>query len=238
MSDDREARERWSTAHGGIDPDASAWVSGWLSIVHRLTRPLAGRGIPPARVTLAGVLVAALVPLLAWRGDGWPLLATVCVVASGLLDGVDGALARWDGSTTPWGGVLDELADRCSDLMLLAALGLLGAPWWLCVLAAVLTLLLESVRSSARVAGLEGVGVVTVWERPARLVAAAFGTGLCGLAWLAADLLPWADAPERIAGAVAAIAVALAVVGLVHLLLRVHRALSARAPLRPDRPAR
>lgn len=233
--DDKASREQWSAAHGGLDPDGSVWVSGWLSIVDRVTRPLAGRGIPPSRVTAAGVVVAALVPLLAWAGDGWPLAATGCVVLAGLLDGIDGALARRDGTATAWGSVLDELADRCSDLLLLAALAVLGAPWWLCVLAAVLTLLLESVRSSARVAGLDGIGVVTVWERPSRLIVVAFGAGLCGLTWATSGVTGWADdTAPWIAGVAATVAVALALFGLVHLVVRVRRAMRDETAVRPD----
>lgn len=237
---ERTAREQWSAAHGGLDPDASVWVSGWLAIVHRVTRPLAGRGIPPSRVTAAGVVVAALVPLLAWAGGGWPLAAAACVVLAGLLDGVDGALARQDGTATPWGRVLDELADRCSDLLLLAALAVLGAPWWLWVAAAVLTLLLESVRSSARVAGLDGVGVVTVWERPSRLIVAGFGTGLCGVTWAVSCLVAGADdAASWIAGVAASVALGLALVGLVHLVVRVRRTMRDEpAALRPGPPDR
>lgn len=221
-SDDAAARERWSRAHGGVDPDASVWIAGWLSIVHRLTGRLAGRGIPPGRVTVAGLLVSVLVPLLAWAGHGWPLAAAACAVAAAVLDGVDGALARWEGTESAWGGVLDDVADRCSDLLLLAALALLGAPVGLCAAAGVLTLLLESARSSARAAGLPGIGALTVWERPSRVIVAAFGTGLCGIAALAQAR---DDAGRWIATAAAAVAVLLSVVGLLHLLVALRRAL-------------
>ena len=228
MSDDRAARERWSAAHGGVDPDSSRWISGWLSIVHRLTGRLAGRGIDPAVVTAAGLVVSATVPLLAWLGGRWPLLAIVCVVAAGLLDGIDGALARWDGTASRWGSVLDDLADRCSDLLLISALAFLGAPPALCLAAGVLTLLLESARASARAAGLDGIGVLTVWERPSRIIVAAFGVGLCGVV---DSSMPW------IATGAAAIAVVLATIGLLHLLVVLRRTLSGDQ-VTPDPPAR
>lgn len=232
-ADDARARERWSAAHGGLDPGSSRWVSGWLSLVHRCTRPLAGRGVPPGRVTVAGLAVAATVPALAWAGHGWPLAAAVCVVLSGVLDGIDGALARWDGSGTRWGGVLDDLVDRCSDLLMLAALAVLGAPAAWCVAAAVLTLLLEGVRASARVAGMDGIGTLTLWERPSRLVVTAFGTAACGVAGLVA---PLRDAVAEIAGTAAAVAVLLAVVGVVQLVVAVRRALLGE--VRPAPPSR
>jgi phosphatidylglycerophosphate synthase len=221
VTDDAAARDRWSRAHGGVDPDASVWISGWLSIVHRLTRRLAGRGVAPGHITAAGVLVAALVPLLAWLGDGWTLAAAGCAVVAALLDGIDGALARWDGSESAWGHVLDEIADRCSDLLMLGALALLGAPVWLCGAAGVLTVLLEAARSSARADG-RGIGTLTVWERPSRVIVAAFGTGLCGIAALAGAP---DDAPRWIATGAAAVAVLLGVAGLAHLLVVLRRTL-------------
>jgi phosphatidylglycerophosphate synthase len=220
--DDVAARERWSQAHGGVDPDSSMWIAGWLSIVHRVTGPLAGRNVPPGRITAAGLVVSALVPLLAWIGDGWALAAAACAVVAALLDGMDGALARWDGVESAWGRVLDDVVDRCSDLLLLLALALLGAPAGLCVAAGIATLLMESARSSAQAAGLPGIGVLTVWERPSRVIVAAFGTGLCGIA----ALVP---APDDTAGWIAtgaaAIAVLLSAVGLLHLLVVLRRAL-------------
>jgi phosphatidylglycerophosphate synthase len=228
MTDDRAARDRWSAAHGDVDPDSSFWISGWLSIVHRLTGRIAGRGISPSLVTAAGLGVSATVPLLAWLGGRWPLLAIVCVVAAALLDGIDGALARWDGTASRWGSVLDDLADRCSDLLLIAALWFLGAPLGLCLAAGVLTLLLESARASARAAGMDGIGALTVWERPSRIIVAAFGTGLSGIV---DSSMPW------IATGAASIAVALAVIGLLHLLVVLRRTLRDTQVM-PDPPAR
>ncbi|MET0448422.1 MAG: CDP-alcohol phosphatidyltransferase family protein [Aeromicrobium sp.] len=226
MSD--QAREQWSRAHGDVDPDSSRWISGWLSIVHRLTARLAGRGISPGLVTGAGLLVSAAVPLLAWLGDWWPLLAAVCVVAAGLLDGIDGALARWDGTASRWGGVLDDLVDRCSDLLMISAIALLGAPAGLCVGVGICTMLLESARASARAGGLEGIGVLTVWERPSRLIVAAFATGLCGIV---------GSSVPGIATGAAAIALALSVAGLLQLVVVLRRTLTADG-ITPDRSAR
>ena len=68
--------------------------------------------------------------------------------------------------------MLDPLADRVSDLLLLAVLVVLGAPLGLVAGLAAVTLLLESLRSSAQVAGMAGPGAVTVWERPSRVIVA------------------------------------------------------------------
>ena len=173
------------------------------------------------------MLTSAAVPLLCVLGAGWPLLATVVVVVAAVLDGVDGALASQTGSATRWGRVLDPLADRCSDLLLVLALVVLGAPGWLGALLGALTLLLESVRATGQVAGMQGPGVVTVWERPSRVIVAAFGLAGCGALWISeragADLASaWT---ARVATTAAVVGAGLAVWGLARLLVVVRRAL-------------
>ncbi len=124
----------WSAGHGGYDPRTSFWVHGWLRLTYRAALPFARRGVPPDALTALGVLVCAAVPLLAWPGAGWPLLAVPVIVASGLVDGVDGAVAVLAGRATRFGAVLDGVADRAGEAGYLLALWLLGAPAWLCVL--------------------------------------------------------------------------------------------------------
>jgi phosphatidylglycerophosphate synthase len=225
-----EAYAHWSRLHGGLDPRASFWVSGWVRLSHACARPLARRGVAPGAVTVAGVLVVALAPALASLGGGWPLAATVVVVLGAVLDGVDGAVAAQTGTASAWGRVLDPLADRVGDVLLVLALVVLGAPLWLGAAVAVVTLLHESVRATAQAAGLAGVGAVTVWERPSRVIVAAFGTGLVGLEWAArragVDVLRDVDG-DAIATTATAAGAALAAVGIVHLTLAVRRSLLA-----------
>ncbi|HEY0486184.1 MAG TPA: CDP-alcohol phosphatidyltransferase family protein [Mycobacteriales bacterium] len=197
--------ERWSGAHGGYDPRGSVWARGWLGLTHRAALPLARRGIAPHAVTAAGLAVAALVPVAAWAGAPWA--GAALVVLAGLLDSVDGAVALLTGRATRSGYVLDSVADRLGEALLATALWVLGAPGWLCVLAAATAWLHEYVRARAVGAGLTGIGVVTVGERPARLAVAA--TGL-----LAAAVLPSA------AAVTAAVWAVLGTVGLAQLALR------------------
>ncbi|GAA5145306.1 hypothetical protein GCM10023340_14400 [Nocardioides marinquilinus] len=222
------ARAAWSDRHGGLDPDGSFWVSRWVGLTHALARPVARRGLSPDVVTGLGLLLSVAVVPLAAAGAAWPLLAAAFVTAAGIADGVDGAVASLRGGGTRWGEVLDHLADRLSDLLLIGALVPLGAPLPLCAALAVLTLLLESVRAAARTAGLDGPGAVTVWERPSRALVAGFGTGLCGLEWLArgagVDVLPAVDA-DVLATSAGVVGSALAVVGLLHLVVVVRRRL-------------
>ncbi|MFW6773609.1 CDP-alcohol phosphatidyltransferase family protein [Nocardioides sp. CPCC 205120] len=223
-----EAYAHWSRLHGGLDPRGSAWVAGWVRLTHACARPLARRGVHPDVVTLAGVLLTATVPALAALGAAWPLVAVVPLVAAAVLDGVDGALAAQTGTDSTWGRVLDALADRCADLLLLATLGVLGAPWWLVASVAGLTLLLEYARASAQAAGMTGPGAVTVWERPSRVLVAAFTAASCAAEWAArttgVDVLPRVDGAV-LATTGAAVGLGLALVGTGHVLRAVRRAL-------------
>ncbi len=203
---------RWSALHGGYDPASSRLVSAWLALVHRCARPVAAAGVAPWVVTLLGLAVSAAAVPVAWAGGAWLYAAGLLVVVSGLLDGLDGGVALLTGRESAVGYVLDSFVDRCSDLLYLLALWVAGAPAGVCVAAGVLVLLQEYLRARAVVAGMTGIGVVTVFERPARVVVTA-------LALVAAPLL--ADAVR--AGAWAW--VVLGSVGLVQLSVVVGRRL-------------
>ncbi|WP_205471804.1 CDP-alcohol phosphatidyltransferase family protein [Nocardioides sp. SYSU D00038] len=230
MTDREAAYDHWSRLHGGLDPRASAWVSGWVRLTHACARPLARAGASPHLVTAAGVALTAAVPAISDRGAAWPLLATPVLVVAAVLDGVDGALAAQTGRDSAWGRVVDGLADRCSDLLLVLTLVVLGAPVWLGVLLGVVTLLLESARATAEAAGLDGPGAVTVWERPSRVIVPAFATTLVAAEWWARraglDVLPGVDGAV-IATASGAIGLALATFAALHLLVGVRRGLQA-----------
>jgi phosphatidylglycerophosphate synthase len=206
--------DAWADLHGGYDPRTNRLVGGWLSLTYVVARPLAARHVPPDGVTLLGVAVSGCAAALAALDGRWWLLAALVVVASGLLDNIDGAVAVLSQRATAWGYVLDSAADRLSDLAYLLALWLAGAPGELCAAGGALMLLQEYVRARAGAGGLTEVGVVTVWERPTRvIVTAAF--------LLAAGVLDdggWADLG-------AAAWVGLGVVGLAQLTVVVRRRL-------------
>jgi phosphatidylglycerophosphate synthase len=165
-------------------------------------------------VTVLGLLVSVAAAGLAAGGDGWWLLAAALVVVlSALLDNLDGAVAVLAGRATRWGYVLDSVTDRCSDLLYVTALGLAGAPLWVCVAGGALALRQEYARARAAAGGMSEVGVVTVWERPTRvIVTAAFLASAAALGDPWASLGAWAW-------------VGLGAVGLVQLLVVVRRRL-------------
>lgn len=168
-----EYLDGWSALHGGYDPRSSAMTHLWLGWVHAVAAPLARWGATPNAVTGVGVVVTALALPLAPLGRWGALAAAVVVVLSGLLDNLDGAVAVLTDRASAWGYLLDSLADRAADAGYLLALWLAGAPAGWCVGAAASVVLLEYGRARAGNAGFGEIGVVTVGERPTRIIVTA-----------------------------------------------------------------
>lgn len=204
----------WRDLHGGYDPRSTTLVRWWLSLTYVVARLPARARVPPDLLTFLAVLVSIGAAVLAWVGGQWLTLAAAVVVVAGLLDNVDGAVAVLTGRSTRWGYVLDSAGDRVSDLAYVAALWLAGAPAEVCVVGGALMFLQEFVRARAGAAGMSEVGVVTVWERPTRVIVTAAFLGCTGLF---GDGL-WA-------GIGAAAWLSLGVVGLVQLSIVVRRRL-------------
>ncbi|HYQ61863.1 CDP-alcohol phosphatidyltransferase family protein [Actinophytocola sp.] len=210
----------WSRLHGE-DVSGSRVVVGWLRFVHVLARRV--DGVPPDVLSAAGVAVAAGAVGIAALGGRWPLAALVLVVATGVLDGLDGAVALRTGRARPLGAVVDAVADRLADLCLVLVLFVLGAPGWVCAALGAALMSHEYARARAQGVGMGSAGAVTVAERPTRLIvvgvacagAGTFpaGTPGTGWSWGAVSALVWGVG---------------AVVGLVQLTAGIRRELSGR----------
>jgi len=211
----QEYLARWSALHGGAT--TGGLVGWWLGISHTVARPLVRSGVGPWPVTAAGVAVAVATVWPAGAGGRWPLLAAALVGASGLLDNLDGAVAVLGGRTSGLGFVLDSACDRVADVAYCVALLMAGAPAWLAATGAGLAFLHEYVRARAAVAGMPEVGVVTVSERPTRVIVTAMF--LAG-----AGIYPAAHAGWATAGAAAWVTIG--AVGLSQLLWVVRRRLA------------
>ena len=172
--------DRWSALHGGFDPRGSFLVGLWLGWTHSLARPLAAARVAPDLITLAGLAAGGAVVGLTSLGGLWVLTAGALVVVSALLDNLDGAVAVMTDRATRWGSVLDSVTDRICDGLYLSALWVLGAPGWLCVLGGTLMGLHEYTRARAAAVGMSEIGVVTVWERPTRVIVTAVFLGCAG----------------------------------------------------------
>lgn len=161
---------RWSVLHDGIEPDGVLFVRGWLSLVYVAARPFAAARVPPSAVTLAGLVAAGTVPLVIWTGDEWALAAAVLVLTSALFDSLDGAVAVMTDRVTSWGAVLDAVCDRLADAAYGGALWVLGAPVWLVLAWVGLSSLTEYTRARGQALMGEPLDVVTVGERPTRVI--------------------------------------------------------------------
>lgn len=219
---------RWSALHGGYDPAGSPFVASWLTVVHALARPFVALRVPPWAVSLLGLALVAAAVAPAVAGGAWLWLAAALVLVSGLADGVDGAVAVQTGRASAGGYVLDSVVDRGSDLLALVVLWQVGAPPGACVLAGAVTFLLEYLRARATAAGMSEVGVVTVAERPTRVVVTV--VVLLGAAVTDGHLLRSTPAAQWWATVGAWVLLALGVVALVQLSLVVHARMAGRPP--------
>ncbi|MEV6599411.1 CDP-alcohol phosphatidyltransferase family protein [Actinoplanes sp. NPDC051346] len=205
----------WSALHGGFDPrTASPVVRGWIRLAYRGGRLLANLRVGPTTVTVAGLLLCAAVPFVP------PLAGALLVLLAGIADALDGAVAVVCGRATRLGFIYDSVADRLGELAWLAAFWVAGAPGWLAVAGLAVSWLHEYVRARAAVGGMDGLGAVTVGERPTRVSVAAVGLALTGVVGLT---------QPGSAGTAALIAVTvwcvLGLIGLGQLLAAVRRAL-------------
>jgi phosphatidylglycerophosphate synthase len=176
-------RSIWQRQHHAADIDPSAgFLGGYLRVSYALSAPLARRGVQPDVLTLLGVWPAAAALAAAHGGGRWTLAAAACVVLSAQIDGLDGCVAGLTGRATARGYVLDSVADRVSDAVFAAALVAAGGRAWAGVTAVSALMMLEYLRARSGNAGQGEVGVVTVGERPSRVIAAAVGLAAVGVA--------------------------------------------------------
>jgi len=163
---------------------AQLWFASEAAMLHKL-------GLTPNQVSILGIAFAVLSAVAYWQ---WKLntllllLAPLLMLASGLLDALDGALARLYGEATKFGGFFDSLLDRYADAVILCGIilgGLTEVSWGLAALVG--SLLVSYVRARAEAAGvkMESVGLA---ERAERLVLLALASFL-SFVWL--DALGW-----------------------------------------------
>jgi CDP-diacylglycerol--glycerol-3-phosphate 3-phosphatidyltransferase len=146
-----------------------------------MAAPLARRGVQPDILTLWGLALACGVPAVSSAHHRWLLLASALVIVSALTDGVDGCVAGLTGRATARGFVLDSVVDRVSDALFAGALVVAGGASWAAAVAVGALTMLEYLRARAGNAGMGEVGVVTVGERPSRIIATVLGLGAIGI---------------------------------------------------------
>jgi phosphatidylglycerophosphate synthase len=92
-----------------------------------LARRLHAAGITPNILTYAALASGVTAGALFYVGRGW--WAYLVVLLSGLLDAVDGRVARLGPGPTPWGGVLDLVFDRIVEAAVLLGIALPHPEW-------------------------------------------------------------------------------------------------------------
>lgn len=164
--------------------------AGWNRVMAVPAAVLLRIGLGPDAVTVIGAVLTCLAALLLlpagllWQGA---LVLALLV----LTDGVDGAMARRLGRSSPWGAFLDSTMDRLADgvLMIAVLLHLLrtDAPHWL--LAVTLWGLLAAQLTSYVKARADSVGLACaagLFSRAERWVVLLAGVLLTGLGVAAA----------------------------------------------------
>jgi archaetidylinositol phosphate synthase len=163
---------------------AQSWLTSEAALLHRL-------GLTPNHVSIFGLILALLSAVTYWQWQLHPLLlivAPLLMLASGLLDALDGVIARIYGEATKFGGFFDSLLDRYADAVILCGImlgGLTEVSWGLAALMG--SLLVSYARARAESAGvkMESVGLA---ERAERIVIVALASFI-SYVWL--DALKW-----------------------------------------------
>ena len=151
----------WSKLHG--DAKIAGIVKGWLSISFHTSKALARVRITPNALTILGLVFGVLLYMKANA-----IWAPLILVISLICDGVDGSLAIITGKSSKWGGLLDSVVDRLTEVFWILALYSLGVDLKILITVLILASAQEYLRARAGGVGLTEVGVVTIAERPVR----------------------------------------------------------------------
>jgi phosphatidylglycerophosphate synthase len=95
----------------------------------RLARWLVRRNVGPNAVSCAALAAGLVGAALFYADHGW--WAMLALLASGLLDAVDGRVARLGPGPTAWGGVLDLTFDRIVEATVLLGVAVPRPAWHL-----------------------------------------------------------------------------------------------------------
>lgn len=142
-------------------------------LLESIVRPLARAGISPNILTVVGFL--AMVGVAWVLSQGYERLAGLLIIAVGLFDALDGALARSTGKSTTFGAFFDSTLDRFAEIALYLGLLYLYRGDTLATVLIYLTitgsLMVSYTRARAEGLGVEcKVGLFTRLERLAVLV--------------------------------------------------------------------
>jgi len=92
-------------------------------LVLLIARPLARAGVSPDSITYISLLFA-LFAFISLPLTQFQQLFGILIFITGLLDGVDGAVARMNDSATKAGGLTDSVIDKVAETLILAGIAL------------------------------------------------------------------------------------------------------------------
>ncbi len=95
------------------------------SLFNPLTAAIGRSGITPNQLTVMGLLMAVAVAVLVWYG--FFVIAAIVFTVGGLMDMLDGAVARLSEKVTPLGAFIDSTFDRLGEGIVLTAIALVYA---------------------------------------------------------------------------------------------------------------
>jgi len=158
---------------------------GFASLLSPIARLLVILGVKPNYLTAFGFFVSVGAGYLFWRGHFF--WAALVLLASGLCDALDGALARGSNRVTTFGKFLDSTLDRYSEIAVFLGIflfyhnrtGQTEHPWGelLALLGLAASLMVSY--SRARAEGLGEECKVGLMERPERITLLVIGAA-CG----------------------------------------------------------
>ncbi len=158
----------WSTLHSNAQP--SLLVRCWLRVAFFVSTPFVRFG--PNSVTVMGVIFMSVV--VAISPDS-PAIAALCLPFVGLLDNIDGIVAVRSSRVSAYGAFLDSIADRIVDILSVAIFVRLGAHVYVGICALMTTVIHEYMRARALSLGAKDVGVISIAEKPTRIIVTAIG---------------------------------------------------------------
>ncbi len=164
--------------------------------VERIARPFAAWSPNALSAVALGLAVAggAVAALVRWTTPLLFLPVAILVVAAGLFDVLDGAVARRSGRANPRGDFLDHVFDRYADLALVLGFAASGFAQPIVALLALASLLLTSYMGTQAQAVGQGRlygGLLSRADRLIVLAAAAFLEFDWSLPWPWAPSAPW-----------------------------------------------
>lgn len=142
------------------------------NVLTRLALWLDNLGFTPNMLTLIGFIFAVMAGALFYMRINWMftyVIAPSLIILSGLMDALDGPLARL-GKASKFGGILDSTFDRLGEILIFSGiiLGELVSPFW-GITAISFSLMVSYVRARTEVENvkMESIGIA---ERPERML--------------------------------------------------------------------